>query len=223
MAEATRYRSWQKAGDPGAAHAKASPNLQAVAAYAMDRWGLRSLGIYNRRPVRGGTAWSSHAFGAALDLGYTDQTVLEDNILPWLIAHSEELGIQRIHHYRKKQYWEANRGWVKRSPGQGDAWIHLETHPDRWNDATPVAERLSGSPQTAPSAPSAPSQPTYPGKPLRFGSTGPAVVAVQKALRITPDGQFGRVTDQHVRTFQKARGLIIDGVVGPTTWKALYP
>jgi murein L,D-transpeptidase YcbB/YkuD len=112
---------------------------------------------------------------------------------------------------------------VKRSPGQGDAWIHLEVHPDRWNDITPIADRLLGSPQTATSVPSAPSQPTYPGKPLRFGSSGPAVVAVQKALKITADGQFGRATDQHVRNFQKARGLTVDGVVGPVTWKALYP
>ena len=223
MTEATKFRSWQKAGEPSAAHAAASPNLTKIAAFAKDRWGLKNLGIYNRRPIRGGTSWSSHAFGAAVDLGYTDQTVLEAEILPWLIAHSEELGIQRIHHYRLKQYWEAGRGWVKRSPGQGDAWIHLEVHPDRWNDITPIAERLLGSPQTAPSVPSAPSQPTYPGKPLRFGSSGPAVVAIQQALRITPDGQFGRATDQHVRDFQKARGLIVDGVVGPVTWKALYP
>lgn len=223
MAEATRFKSWQKAGEPGAAHSGASLNLQALAAYCHKRWNLKSLGIYNRRPIRGGTSWSSHAFGAAVDLGYTDQTVLEAEILPWLIAHSEELGIQRIHHYRLKQYWEAGRGWVKRSPGQGDAWIHVETHPDRWSDNTPTADRLLGSPQTAPSAPSAPSQPTYPGKPLRFGSSGPAVVAIQQALRITPDGQFGRATDQHVRNFQKARGLTVDGVVGPVTWKALYP
>lgn len=223
MAEATQFKSWQKAGEPSATHSSASPNLQALAAYCHKRWNLKSLGIYNRRPVRGGTAWSSHAFGAAVDLGYTDQTVLEAEILPWLIANSEELGIQRIHHYRLKQYWEAGRGWVKRSPGQGDAWIHVETHPDRWSDNTPTADRLSGSPQTAPSALSAPSQPTYPGKPLRFGSSGPAVVAIQQALRITADGQFGRATDQHVRNFQKARSLTVDGVVGPVTWKALYP
>lgn len=223
MAEATRFRSWQKAGEPASPYNGASPNLQALAKYCSERWGLRSLGIYNRRPVRGGTSWSSHAFGAAVDLGYTNQAALEDEILPWLIANSAELGIQRIHHYRIKQYWEAGRGWVKRSPGQGDAWIHVETHPDHWHDGTAVADRLSGSPQTAPSAPSAPSQPTYPGKPLRVGSTGPAVVAVQKALKITADGRFGRVTDQHVRTFQKAHGLTVDGVVGPVTWKALHP
>lgn len=223
MAEATRFKSWQKAGEPSPAHSSASPNLQAIAKYAKDTWGLKNLGIYNRRPIRGGTSWSSHAFGAAVDLGYTDQAVLEAEILPWLIAHSEELGIQRIHHYRLKQYWEAGRGWVKRSPGQGDAWIHVETHPDHWHDTTTVADRLSGSPQTAPSAPSAPSQPTYPGKPLRFGSSGPAVVAIQKALRITADGQFGRATDQHVRNFQQAHRLTVDGVVGPVTWKALYP
>jgi hypothetical protein len=223
MTEATKFSSWQKHGEPNVAYSKASPNLQALATYAKTTWGLTNLGIYNRRPIRGGTAWSSHAFGAALDLGYTDQTVLEEQILPWLIAHSEELGIQRIHHYRKKQYWEAGRGWVKRSPGQGNAWIHVETHMDRWTDARPVAQRLTESPQTAPSTLSAPSAPIYPGKPLRYGAYGPAVKAVQTALKITVDGHFGRVTDQHVRAFQKAHGLTVDGVVGPVTWKALYP
>jgi hypothetical protein len=224
MTEATKFVSWQKAGEPGASHAGASPNLQALAKYLNERWGLKSLGIYNRRPIRGGTAWSSHAFGAALDAGFTNRTVIDAEVLPFLIAYSEELGIQRIHDYQNKRYWEAGRGWVKRSPGQGDAWLHIETPPSaKWSDSTPIADRLTDAPHKPSTAPVAPVAHTYPGKPLRVGSEGPAVVSVQKALKITADGKFGRVTDQHVRTFQKARGLIVDGVVGPTTWKALHP
>ena len=224
MTEATKFVSWQKAGEPGSSHAGASPNLQALAKYLNERWGLKSLGIYNRRPIRGGTAWSSHAFGAALDAGFTNRTVIDAEVLPFLIAYSEELGIQRIHDYQNKRYWEAGRGWVKRSAGQGGAWLHIETVPSaKWSDSTPIADRLSETRQKPPTAPVAPLAPKYPGKPLRVGSEGPAVVSVQKALKITADGKFGRVTDQHVRTFQKARGLIVDGVVGPTTWKALHP
>ena len=78
----------------------ASPNLTALAGYAKTTWGMTNLGIYNKRPIRGGTAWSSHAYGAAVDLGYNDQLRVENEIIPWLIANYQTLGIQRIHHYR---------------------------------------------------------------------------------------------------------------------------
>ena len=200
----------------------ASPNLTALAGYAKTTWGMTNLGIYNKRPIRGGTAWSTHAYGAAVDLGYNDQIRVEGEIIPWLIANHQTLGIQRIHHYRKQQYWEAGKGWVNRSPGQGDAWIHVETHPDRWHDATPIQTRLGGA-TNAPATPSAPTAPKYPGKPVKQGSTGQSVKAVQTALGITPvDGKFGPQTDAKVREWQAANGLTVDGIVGPKTWARLF-
>jgi peptidoglycan hydrolase-like protein with peptidoglycan-binding domain len=38
----------------------------------------------------------------------------------------------------------------------------------------------------------------------------------------TPDGTFGKLTDQAVRRFQKRNGLEVDGVVGPLTWEKLF-
>lgn len=58
--------------------------------------------------------------------------------------------------------------------------------------------------------------------PLRLGSTGAAVAAVQLALRgaghdIQADGEFGPVTLVALKAFEAARKLPIDGVVdGPT-------
>lgn len=36
------------------------------------------------------------------------------------------------------------------------------------------------------------------------------------------DGDFGGGTEAAVKAFQKAKGLTVDGVVGPKTWKALF-
>lgn len=62
---------------------------------------------------------------------------------------------------------------------------------------------------------------------LRFGSTGSEVEALQLALQRAgflneaPDGVFGQRTQNAVIRFQKANGLISDGVVGANTLSAL--
>ena len=47
------------------------------------------------------------------------------------------------------------------------------------------------------------------------------VVPVQRALGVPADGAYGPVTRKAVRAFQKRKGLIVDGVVGPQTLRAL--
>lgn len=55
---------------------------------------------------------------------------------------------------------------------------------------------------------------------LKNGSTGPDVVALQKALGVLDaDGDFGSVTETWVKAFQAACGLKADGIVGPMTWE----
>jgi peptidoglycan hydrolase-like protein with peptidoglycan-binding domain len=75
----------------------------------------------------------------------------------------------------------------------------------------------------APAATPAPASPLarYATTTLRRGSTGPAVVALQKALKVTADGQFGPRTDGAVRAFQSRKRLPVTGVVSALTWKAL--
>lgn len=52
---------------------------------------------------------------------------------------------------------------------------------------------------------------------LRRGAEGEGVRWVQEVLGISVDGDFGCKTDAAVRAWQKARGLGVDGVVGPAT------
>ncbi|MGB8698252.1 MAG: peptidoglycan-binding protein [Thermosynechococcaceae cyanobacterium] len=56
---------------------------------------------------------------------------------------------------------------------------------------------------------------------LKFGDTGDEVKALQQALGITVDGDFGPATLAAVKAFQAAKGLSPDGIVGPSTRAAL--
>ena len=61
---------------------------------------------------------------------------------------------------------------------------------------------------------------------FRRGDTGPAVAQVQAMLArlgllAVPEDGFGEDTDRAVRTFQQQRGVSVDGMVGPETYRAL--
>ena len=57
--------------------------------------------------------------------------------------------------------------------------------------------------------------------PLRRGDRGSLVSRMQGILRVEADGVFGGGTEAAVRRFQRGRGLVPDGIVGPRTWGAL--
>jgi cell wall-associated NlpC family hydrolase len=57
---------------------------------------------------------------------------------------------------------------------------------------------------------------------LQFGSTGPAVAALQRALHVTADGDFGPITLGAVKAFQRSHGLVVDGQAGEHTLGALH-
>lgn len=61
---------------------------------------------------------------------------------------------------------------------------------------------------------------------LKLNSSGHAVTVAQYALahngqQLSVDGKFGPGTDAAVKAFQRAKGLVADGVIGPKTWAAL--
>ncbi|MDY0197654.1 MAG: peptidoglycan-binding protein [Tenuifilaceae bacterium] len=65
---------------------------------------------------------------------------------------------------------------------------------------------------------------------LKEGMKGAAVKRMQNKLlehgislgKYGADGDFGPVTKTAVKTFQKLKGLLVDGIVGKNTWAALY-
>lgn len=61
---------------------------------------------------------------------------------------------------------------------------------------------------------------------LRYGSSGSDVKKLQEELNkngynLAVDGQFGEKTQSAVQSYQKSKGLTVDGIVGTNTWGAL--
>lgn len=160
MAFGIESTNWQSIRPPSGRN-RCSPNLRVVLAEVIRRWpSMTDLGCYGARPIRGGSAPSSHSYGAAIDIGYPpsfDPTVAAQ-VLPFLVARSEELHLGALHDYRRCRIWHAGRTpdprdactawWKAQRPstatGMGQSWcnhIHLEVTADGWSDQAPIHER----------------------------------------------------------------------------------
>lgn len=157
-----QFYNWQQGTTKDALlFRKASPNLVAINDYLCKRWGGSNVGIYVKRPIKGGSQPSSHSFGAALDWRYGDTVgarhKVETEVLPFLIDNSAELGIQAIHDYYGGRVWRSvrvpasQRGWrIQPTGSEGGAmgaswakWLHVETTKRSWKDGSRVDDRLS--------------------------------------------------------------------------------
>lgn len=117
--------------------------------------------------------------------------------------------------------------------GQADRVMYYERakkvlSKDDGADASAAAPVVPASDAAAAAQPAPDGQPpAYPGAPLRQGSKGDDVHAMQQRLSdlgnsLTVDGNFGPGTQAAVVAFQGSKGLSADGVVGPATWAALW-
>lgn len=236
MAIGTAFTNWQTSKDePGEApYNTCAPALLNLRDYLIERWGGKSLGCFHDREIAGTSKPSSHAFGAALDWRYVEpgpgRGVVTNEVIPFLIEWSKELGIQAIHDYVGSRIWRANRsgdengGWKsqdKEAGGMGQPWaqwLHIEVTKSAWAKNDPVEKKIAdGEPDTSKPM----RRPT-----LRRGSRGDAVRELQTMLRrlryqIAIDGDFGPQTENRVRRFQQGRRLKIDGIVGAKTWSEL--
>lgn len=61
---------------------------------------------------------------------------------------------------------------------------------------------------------------------LRYGASGSLVSSAQQKMGgVAVDGVFGANTLSRVKSFQRGKGLVADGIIGPLTWSAMggYP
>lgn len=57
---------------------------------------------------------------------------------------------------------------------------------------------------------------------LKLGSNNNDVKILQEKLNLTPDGNFGPITEKKVKEWQTQNGLTPDGIVGDATWNKLF-
>jgi LAS superfamily LD-carboxypeptidase LdcB len=62
----------------------------------------------------------------------------------------------------------------------------------------------------------------YPGTPVRLGTTGDAAKIVQHMIGAKVDGNFGPLSVEALKDWQRSRNLTPDGIAGPVTWKAMF-
>lgn len=207
----------------------------------------KSLGIYNCRVQRGGSALSLHACGKAGDSGVPTKnngtaadTAAGNPIVELLLKYANELGLCGIIY---------NRVRYDASAPKGKVYTGIHPHYDHihWEQILSYARSLTldkiikiCGPVTAP----APTPPTTPPATdwtdtvimalptLKKGAGMPPAPLDQDVKRlqgllvasgriVDVDGRFGDGTDSAVRNFQTARGLTVDGIVGQNTWTKL--
>lgn len=178
-------------------------------------WGyiVRRIGGYNCRRITGGTGYSSHAWALSIDVNDDTNPYRRDR----LVTDMTKGMIQAVYGVRTSaglQAWRWGGDWDGRPdvPNSNYDAMHFEII------LTPAELAVGFS-----AVPGVQARPiTWPV--IRRGALGPAVVELQKLLRLgntTGQGTFGPRTEIAVILYQKSRGLEADGIVGASTWTAL--
>ena len=213
---------------------------------------LWNNGTYGIRSKRGKSSLSVHATGRAADISRrkygkhpgTSRQNLE-KVCDWLVEHAEDIGLEYLADY---EYGNGGRGWrcdrddwqiyrpgIIAGGGSGD-WLHLELQAEKADSTDWIDTVMASFPLTSNAPAAAPSDDSsYPGSSTKRGSRATARIRqIQEKLvehdarnsrnsgPLVVDGDFGAATDAAVKAFQDARGLTVDGIVGPQTWAALF-
>ncbi len=133
----------------------------------------------------------------------------------WYVIHRGVIR-SRTHDFRAQKYTGTN-------PHEGH--LHVSLMQTR---AATKATSWGLNPGAVPQEPSEPDSPKPDNEPLsgprtvQRGDRGELVKVLQRFLDVHPDsGHFGPLTAAQVRRYQRAHGLVDDGIVGPKTWAVI--
>ena len=172
---------------------------------------------FNCRPITGGSTYSVHSWGMAIDINPVENPYVRDGVV---LPPAGDAYLDR---------GDVRPGMIVEGDVVVDAFAAIGFTWggtwDRLNDYQHFETDPSG--RTSVSASACPSyvenRRQYP---VELCQYGPAVESVQAQLvrrgyDIEVDGYFGPATEEAVRRFQFDEGLEADGLVGPITWPAL--
>lgn len=168
---------------------------------------------------------NEHGTGRALDLMAFHDTGLGHDMADFLWGHRVRLDVTHLIWRQRIRSTVVRPGVWRRMKDRGNSTANHMDHVHVLFGTRAFAADDATTDSTLSTLTS--SAPPYPGVQLRRGSKGAHVREVQSQLTtrgwtITVDGSFGPGTERVVRTFQKNKGLKVDGVVGPATWTALW-
>lgn len=151
----------------------------------------------------------------------------KDGIDPWFVVARALKHPSTEYVIFNRTIWSRSYGFkARRYTGSNPHDKHLHVSIRHSSSAYSSSQSWLGTSGPAPNPTPAPSYPALV-KVLRRGSKGGQVRdlqarLVQRGWRIGVDGDFGPETDSVVRKFQREKHLVVDGIVGKATWKALW-
>lgn len=134
--------------------------------------------------------------------------------------HPEAVALDRwdayaLWQFTSKGHMPGYGGEVDVNRFDGDEATLIASGPGRVGQRLPSLRRPRGD------------HPQWPGEYLHRGSFGPDVRILQERLAdrgwaVETEGEFGRSTDTVVRSFQREKGMPVDGVVSEEVWDAVF-
>jgi hypothetical protein len=173
-------------------------------------------GAYNCRRITGGTGFSLHAHGIAIDVNWNTNPYRDknNNVLVTDMPKAMIADILAIRTNNRQEVW----GWGGNYRNTKDA-MHFEI-------VCAPADLATGIDWSTVKQPTLDSKNAAQWPLVQKGDRGPAVEELQKLLKVVKPGEpgygiFGPLTDAKLREYQRTHGLTVDGRAGMQTWTAL--